>query len=141
MAIQPIRNSADHDAALVHIEALWEAQPGTPEHDELEALSALICAYEDDRWPVLPSDPVDALKFHMEQNGFRQKDLAHVIGSVSRALEVLHRRRPLTVEMIRAIHAAWRVLLESLIEAMEHVAWTAANEKGPHMGAALSSVR
>ena len=122
MAIQPIRTSAGHDAALARIEALWDARPGTPEHDELEVLSVLVSAYEDEHWPVLPPDPVDAIKFHMDQNGFRQKDLAGVIGSVSRAWEVLNRRRPLTVEMIKAIHAAWAVPLESLIGAEEPVA-------------------
>ncbi len=122
MAIQPIRTSAGHDAAVARIEALWDARPGTPEHDELEVLSVLVSAYEDEHWPVLPPDPVDAIKFHMDQNGFRQKDLAGIIGSVSRASEVLNRRRPLTVEMIKAIHAAWAVPLESLIGAEEPVA-------------------
>jgi len=117
MAIQPIRTSADHAAALARIETLWDAQPGTPEHDELEVLSVLVSAYEDEHWPIWPPNPVDAIKFHMEQNGFRQKDLASVIGSISRASEVLNRRRPLTVEMIKAIHAAWSVPLESLIGA------------------------
>jgi HTH-type transcriptional regulator/antitoxin HigA len=121
MAIQPIRTSADHDAALARIETLWDAHPGTPEHDEIEVLSVLVSAYEDEHWPILPPDPVDAIKFHMEQNGFRQKDLASVIGSTSRASEVLNRRRPLTVEMIKAIHAAWSVPLESLIGAEEPV--------------------
>ena len=122
MEIQPIRTNADHEAALARIEALWDARPGTPEHDELEVLSVLVSAYEDEHWPVLPPDPVDAIKFHMEQNGFRQKDLAGVIGSASRASEVLNRRRPLTVEMIKALHAAWSVPLESLIGAEERAA-------------------
>ena len=121
MAIQPIRTSADNDAALARIEALWDARPGTPEHDEFEVLSVLVSAYEDEHWPILPPDPVDAIKFHMEQNGFRQKDLAGVIGSISRASEVLNRRRPLTIEMIKAIHRAWSVPLESLIGADEPV--------------------
>lgn len=96
---------------------LWDAQPGSPEHDELEVLAVLVSAYEDAHWPVLPADAVEAIKFHMEQNGYRQKDLAAVIGSVSRASEILNRRRPLTVEMIKAIHAAWSIPLESLIGA------------------------
>jgi HTH-type transcriptional regulator/antitoxin HigA len=121
MAIQPIRTSANHDAALARIKALWDARPGTPEHDELEVLSVLVSAYEDEHWRILPPNPVDAIKFHMEQNGFRQKDLASVIGSTSRASEVLNRRRPLTVEMIKAIHAAWSVPLEALIGAEEPV--------------------
>jgi HTH-type transcriptional regulator/antitoxin HigA len=115
MTIRPIHTEADHDAALARIEALWDAQPGSPDHDELEVLAVLVSAYEDRRWPILPPDPVDAIKFHMEQNGLKQKDLAGVIGSVSRASEVLNRRRSLTVEMIKSIHTAWSVPLESLI--------------------------
>src|SRR5580658_2955530 len=115
MAIHPIRTEADHHAALDRIEALWDAQTGTPEHDDLEVLAILVSAYEQKRWPILPPDPVEAIKFHMEQNAFRQKDLAEVIGSESRASEILNRRRPLTVRMIKAIHAAWSVPLESLI--------------------------
>ena len=115
MAIQPIRTAANHDAALARIEALWDAAPGTPEHDEFEILATLIAAYEDRHWPILPPEPVEAIKFHMEQNGFRQKNLADVIGSESRASEILNRRRPLTVQMIRAIHAAWSIPLVSLV--------------------------
>jgi HTH-type transcriptional regulator/antitoxin HigA len=106
MTIQPIRSENDHSAAIARIEARWDAEPGTPEHDEIEVLSVLVAAYEEGRWPILPPDPVEAIKFHMEQNGFRQKDLAGVIGSESRASEVLSRRRSLTVQMIKAIHAA-----------------------------------
>jgi HTH-type transcriptional regulator / antitoxin HigA len=115
MSIQPIHNDADHAAAIGRIEALWDAAPGTPEHDELEVLSVLVSAYEDKRWPIRPPDPVEAIRFHMAQNGLRQKDFAAVLGSESRASEVLNRRRPLTVQMIKAIHAAWSIPLESLI--------------------------
>lgn len=115
MTIHPIHTDSDHDGALARIEALWDAQPGTPEHDELEILAVLVSAYEDTRWPALPPDPVEAIKFHMEQNDFKQKDLAAIIGSVSRASEVLSGRRGLTVEMIRAIHTAWSIPLECLI--------------------------
>lgn len=115
MAIQPIRDEADHEAAIHRIEALWDAVPGTPEHDEIEVLSVLVSAYEDQRWPILPPDPIEAIKFHMGQNAFRQKDLAVVLGSESRASEVLNRRRPLTVQMIKAIHRAWSIPLEALI--------------------------
>jgi HTH-type transcriptional regulator/antitoxin HigA len=117
MVVRPIRTDADHDAAVARIQALWDAKPGTARHDELEVLSVLVSAYEDQRWPVLPPDPIEAIKFHMEQNGFRQTDLAAVIGSTSRASEILNRRRSLTVEMIRAIHAAWSVPLDSLVGA------------------------
>jgi HTH-type transcriptional regulator/antitoxin HigA len=78
-------------------------------------LGILVAAYEDAHWPILPLDPVDAIKFHMEQNGLRQKDLAGVLGSSSRASEILHRRRALAVEMIRAVHTAWAIPLHSLV--------------------------
>ena len=115
MVIHPIHTDSDHDGALARIEARWDAQPGTPEHDEPEVLAVLVSAYEDTRWPAVPPDPIEAIKFHMEQNGFRQKDLAAIIGSVSRASEVFNGRRGLTVEMIKAIHAAWPIPLECLI--------------------------
>jgi HTH-type transcriptional regulator/antitoxin HigA len=115
MTIHPIHTDADHEAAITRIEALWDAPPGTPEHDELEVLGVLVAAYEERRWSILPPDPVDAIKFHMQQNGFKQKDLAGIIGSASRASEVINRRRPLTGEMIKAIHTAWSIPLESLI--------------------------
>ena len=69
MTIHPIHTEVDHASALRRIEALWEAQPGTPEHDELAALAAVVAAYEDERWPILPPDPEEAAKFHAEQNG------------------------------------------------------------------------
>lgn len=122
MAIHPIHNDTDHAAAIARIEALWDAEPGTPEHDEIEVLGVLVAAYEERRWPIDQPDPVEAIKFHMEQNGLRQKDLAAVVGSVSRASEVLNRRRALTVDMIRAIHRAWSVPLESLIGATDRAA-------------------
>lgn len=117
MDVHPIRTDADHAAALARIEALWSTEPGTAEHDELEVLAVLVSAYEDEHWPVSPPHPVEAIKFHMEQNGLKQKDLAALIGSVSRASEILSRRRPLTVEMIRAIHRGWKIPLASLIGA------------------------
>jgi HTH-type transcriptional regulator/antitoxin HigA len=122
MVIHPIHSDIDHEAAITRITALWDAQPGTPEHDELEVLAVLVAAYEERRWPVLPPDPVEAIKFHMEQNGFKQKDLAGVIGSASRASEVLNRHRPLTVEMIKAIHTKWTIPLVSLIGVTERAA-------------------
>ena len=115
MTIQPIRTRADHAAALARIEALWQAQPGTPAHNELEVLGILVAAYEDRHWPLLPPDPVDAIKSHMAQSGLQQKDLAGVLGSAGRASEILHRRRALTIEMIRAVHKAWAIPLGSLV--------------------------
>jgi HTH-type transcriptional regulator/antitoxin HigA len=68
MPVSPIHTDADHDVALARIDALWGAEPGTPEHDELEVLSVLVAAYEDRRWPISPPDPIEALRFHREQN-------------------------------------------------------------------------
>lgn len=119
MTTHPIRTEVDHRAAFARIDALWDAQPGTPEHDEVEVLAILISAYEDEHWPILPPDPVEAIKFHMAQNGLKQKDLAAVIGSVSRASEILSRNRALTIEMIKAIHKAWSIPFESLVGSAE----------------------
>ena len=115
MTIKPIRNDADHDMALARIEELWGFAPGTPEEDEFDVLSVLVSDYEDRHWPILPPEPVEAIKFHMEQNGFRQKDLANVLGSESRASEILNRQRNLSMENIRAIYKAWHIPLESLL--------------------------
>jgi len=115
MDIHAIHTEADHDAALTRIDALWDAAPGTPAHDELEVLSILVAAYEDAHWPILPPDLVEAIKFHMDQNGYTQKHLAIVIGSTSRASEVLGGRRALSLAMIKAIHAAWAIPLNCLI--------------------------
>jgi len=115
MTIKPIRNDADHEAALARIEELWGYEPGTPEEDEFDVLSVLASAYEDKRWPILPPEPVEAIKFHMEQNGLRQKDLARVLGSESRASEILNRQRSLSMENVRAIYKAWHIPLESLL--------------------------
>jgi HTH-type transcriptional regulator/antitoxin HigA len=115
MTIHPIHTEAGHAAALARIEAPWQAQPGTPAHDELEVLGILVAAYEDSHWPILPPDPVDAIKLHMEQNGLRQTNLAGVLGSAGCSSEILHRRRTLTVEMIRAVHKVWAIPLDILI--------------------------
>jgi HTH-type transcriptional regulator/antitoxin HigA len=122
MSIKPIRNDTDHTAALARIEALWNAEPGTPEDDELDVLTVLVSDYEDKRWPILPPDPVEAIKFHMDQNGFRQKDLAKILGSESRASEILNRQRTLSMENIKAIHRAWRIPLGSLFHIEEKAA-------------------
>jgi HTH-type transcriptional regulator/antitoxin HigA len=122
MTIKPIRNDTDHDVALARIEALWTAEPGTPEDDELDVLTVLVSDYEDKRWPILPPDPVEAIKFHMDQNGFRQKDLAKILGSESRASEILNRQRTLSMENIKAIHRAWRIPVESLFHVEEKAA-------------------
>lgn len=122
MTIKPIRNDADHAAALARIEELWGYEAGTPEEDEFDVLTVLVSAYEDQRWPIMPPDPVGAIKFHMERNGFRQKDLAKVLGSESRASEILNRQRNLSMENVRSIYKAWHIPLESLLHLQDEAA-------------------
>ena len=109
MPIRPIRNDEDHAAAVAEIERLWGAPAGSPEGDRLEVLATLVSAYEDERWSIVPGDPVDLLHYAIEEMGHSQRELAELLGSRSRASEVLNRKRPLTLEMIRAISAAWGI--------------------------------
>ena len=115
MDIRPIRNEADYDVALESIEALMGAAPGTPEADTLEVLVTLVEAYEARRWPVDAPDPVSMIEHVMEARGYRQKDFAALIGSPPHASEVLKRRRPLTLPMIRALSAQWELPAEALV--------------------------
>lgn len=108
MEIRPIRTDEDHRAALREIEALWGAAEGTAEGDRLDVLATLADAYEDRRWPTDALDPVEAIEAAMAHEGRTRADLAAVIGQ-SRATEILQRRRPLTLPMIRKIAAAWKV--------------------------------
>lgn len=122
MDIRPIRDDSDHEEALAEIERLWNAEPGSPEHDRLEILGILVNAYEDRRFPVEVGDPVDAIRFQMDQAGHTQADLAALLGSRSRASEVLARKRPLTMEMAEKLHRIWRIPAECLIAARKVVA-------------------
>jgi HTH-type transcriptional regulator / antitoxin HigA len=106
--IKPIRTDRDHRAALEEIERLWGAAEGSPEGDRLDVLATLVEAYEEKRWPVADMDPVEAIEAAMAHEGRTRADLAALIGQ-SRASEILQRRRPLTLPMIRKIAAAWHV--------------------------------
>ena len=108
MDIRPIRSDDDHRAALEEIDALWGAAEGTPEGDRLDILATLVEAYEAKRWPIQDLDPVEAIEAAMASEGRSRGDLAELIGQ-SRATEILQRRRPLTLAMIRKIAAAWRM--------------------------------
>lgn len=119
MRIRPIRTDKDHASAMREIGKVWGSKPGTPEHDDLEVLAVLISAYEDKRWPIPAADPIGAIKFHMEQGLRTQADLARVLGSSSRASEILNRKRHLTTEMIWALSREWGIPAESLIEPYE----------------------
>jgi HTH-type transcriptional regulator/antitoxin HigA len=119
MTIRAIHNDDDHARAMAEIGRLWDADPGTPEHDELEVLGVLVATYEEKRWPFPDADPVEAIKFRMEQADFTQADLARTLGSVSRASEVLRRKRHLTIEMIWKLNREWHIPAESLIKPYE----------------------
>lgn len=103
MDIQPIRSDEDHARALDEIDRLWGADPATPEGARLEILFMLVDAYETAHHPMPPSDPISAIEFMMEQRGLSRHDLEPMIGSRARVAEVLNRRRPLTLPMIRRL--------------------------------------
>ncbi len=115
-AIKPIKTEADYDAALAEIATLMDAKADTPHGDRLAVLAALVSAYEDRVWPIDPPDPIAAIRYKMEMGGLNQSDLAALLGSRSRASEVLQRRRPLTLGMIRDLHAKWGIPAESLLK-------------------------
>jgi HTH-type transcriptional regulator/antitoxin HigA len=103
MEIKPIRNETDYAAALQEIEALFDCAPDTPEADRLDVLVALVEAYEARHHAIPPPDPIEAIEHEMERQGMAPRDLEPYLGSRSRVWEVLHRRRPLTLKMIRAL--------------------------------------
>jgi HTH-type transcriptional regulator / antitoxin HigA len=113
--IAPIRNDAEHEAALRQIEALWNAEPGTADHDRLEVLGTLADAYEATRWPIDAPDPVEAIRAHMDTAGYQRADLVKLLGSRSRATEILGKRRALTLPMIWRLTREWRIPAEILI--------------------------
>jgi HTH-type transcriptional regulator / antitoxin HigA len=118
MDIRPIRNDEDHRAALAAIEACWGAPDGTEEGDKLDVLLALVDLYETKRWPIdtgVNFDPIDVLRYAIDELGHTQAELAELLGSRSRASEVLSRRRALTVEMIHKIGEAWKIPADLLV--------------------------
>lgn len=115
MQIRPIRTDADHEAALREIETLWGAEDGTDAGDRLDVLVTLVDAYESQRWPIMPLDPVQAIEAAMAMNGHTRADLAALVGQ-SRATEILARKRALTLGMIRKIAAAWAVPERVLVQ-------------------------
>jgi HTH-type transcriptional regulator/antitoxin HigA len=103
MRIRPIRTRADYRAALKQVERLWDADPGTPDGDVVDVLTTLIEAYEAEHFPISPPDPIAAIEFMMEQKGMSRRDLEPALGSRGRVSEVLTRKRPLTLPMVRAL--------------------------------------
>ena len=115
MLIKPIKTEADHAAALREIERLWGADEGTPEGDRLEVLTTLVEAYEQAHFPMDAPDPIEAIKFRLEQRGADKKALIGVIGNRTRVYEVLRRDRPLSLAMIRRLNRTLKIPAEVLI--------------------------
>ncbi|MEX1000638.1 MAG: helix-turn-helix domain-containing protein [Crocinitomicaceae bacterium] len=116
MKISPIHSEKDYQKALEQLEKIFDAKPGTKEGDELEILSILIDKYENEHFPIEMPDPVEAIKFRMEQMGMKQKDLVAMIGFKSRVSEILNRKRKLTLDMVRKLSKALRIPTEVLIQ-------------------------
>lgn len=117
MNIKPIRTKKDYEQALARLEVIFDSKKGTDKGDELEILGMLIENYENEKFPIGFPDPIEAIKFRMEQLGYNQTDLANVVGLKSRASEILNRKRKLSLEMIRQIHDSLNIPTEVLIQA------------------------
>lgn len=117
MEIRPIRTESDYDWALKEIEQYFGNEPrrGTAAADRFDVLAALIEAYEAKTWPIDPPDAVEAIRFRMAQSGWGQADLARLVGSRSRASEIMRRKRPLTMEQAWKLHREWQIPAESLL--------------------------
>lgn len=115
MEITPIRTEKDYTLALKRIDALMDAEPNTKEFDELDILVTLVEAYEEKHYKIDAPDPIAAIKFRMEQEGLKQKDLVSALGDETRVSKVLKGERSLTVDMIRKLHDQFKIPFESLL--------------------------
>ena len=115
--VKPIHTAADHRAALKEVERLWGSKSGTPDGDRLDVLATLIDAYETQHEPIDKPDPIEAIRFRMEQQGLTRKDLEPMLGTRMRVSEVLNGKRALSIAMIRRLHAGLGIAAEVLIRA------------------------
>ena len=116
MTLKLIKNKKDYSRALDRLEQIFDSKKGSVEGDELELLSFLIDKYEEENFPIGLPDPIEAIKFRMEQLGYNQADLAKVVGLKSRASEILNKKRKLTIEMIRQLHNKLNIPADVLIQ-------------------------
>ncbi len=116
MDVKPIKREADYERALRRVEELWDAPEGSEESDELDVLTTLIEAYEREHYPMDLPEPVEAIKFRLQQRGEDVKALIGVIGQRTRVYEVMHGKRPLSLNMIRALHQKFGIPAEVLIQ-------------------------
>ena len=113
--VKPIRTKRNYEASLKEVERLWGAKAGTRDGDRLDVLATLIDAYEAEHYPMDPSDPVEAIKFRMEQQGLTRRDLEQIIGTRTRIAEILNRKRGLSIAMIRRLHERLGISADVLI--------------------------
>jgi HTH-type transcriptional regulator / antitoxin HigA len=116
MNIKPIKTETDYQKALIRLDEIFDAQKGSKKGDELEILSILVDQYEKENFPIDLPDPIEAIKFRMEQMDLRNKDLAEVVGNKSRVSEVLNRKRKLSLDMIRKLNTYLRIPTEVLVQ-------------------------
>ena len=116
MNIKPIKSEKDYNEAMERLEVIFDAKKGSPEGDELEVLGILVDQYEKEHFPIGLPDPVEAIKFRMEQLGYNQSDLAKIVGLKSRASEILNKKRKLSLEMIRQLHERLNIPTDVLIQ-------------------------
>jgi len=117
MNLKPIKTKKDYQQAIKRLEIIFDAKNGTSEGDELEILGILIDQYEGEHFPIDLPDPIEAIKFRMEQLGYSQTDLARVVGLKSRASEILSKKRKLSLDMIRQLHDKLNIPTDVLIQA------------------------
>jgi HTH-type transcriptional regulator/antitoxin HigA len=115
MNIRPIKTEQDYKTALRKIEELWGAKKDTPQCDEIDILITLVESYEMKNYPIAPPDPIDAIKFRMEQMGMNNADMVTYLGSQSRVSEILNRKRRLTLGMIKSLHKGLKIPAEILL--------------------------
>lgn len=115
MDIRPIKTEQDYEAAISRIEVLWGAKKDSPEGDELDLLATLVESYEMKHYPIAPPDPIDAIKFRMEQMGLTKADMVKYLGSQSRVSEILNRKRSLTLGMIKSLYKGLNIPPEILL--------------------------
>ncbi len=119
MEINPVKTESDYEAALGEIDQLWGSPEGTVDGDRLDVLLILVESYESKNYPIDPPDPIEAIKFRMEQMNLTRKDIEPLIGSRGRVSEVFNRRRSLSLPMIRRLHNTLHIPLESLVQEID----------------------
>ena len=115
MDIKPIKTEQDYNDSIIRIEELWGAKIDTPEGDELDLLVTLVESYEMKHYPIAPPDPIDAIKFRMEQMGITKVDMEKYLGSQSRVSEILNRKRGLTLKMVKSLYVGLKIPTEILL--------------------------